>query len=89
MMQILLLRQHLSLLIILLVSGLGQESWHILTNAAVFSRQLQGKVACVTGASRGIGRGIAIALAEQGAKVYITGRSSITSSTTEKEVGGS
>lgn len=35
---------------------------------------LKGKVAVVTGASRGIGRGIAIALAEQGATVYITGR---------------
>jgi NAD(P)-dependent dehydrogenase (short-subunit alcohol dehydrogenase family) len=35
---------------------------------------LQGKVALVTGASRGIGKGIALALAEQGATVYITGR---------------
>lgn len=36
--------------------------------------QLSGKVAVVTGASRGIGRGIALVLAEQGAKVYVTGR---------------
>lgn len=35
---------------------------------------LQGKVAVVTGASRGIGKGVALALAEQGATVYITGR---------------
>jgi len=35
---------------------------------------LDGKVAVVTGASRGIGRGIALVLAEQGAKVYVTGR---------------
>ncbi len=35
---------------------------------------LAGKVAVVTGSSRGIGRGIALVLAEQGATVYVTGR---------------
>jgi len=35
---------------------------------------LADKVAVVTGASRGIGRGIALALGEQGATVYVTGR---------------
>ena len=35
---------------------------------------LAGRVAVVTGSSRGIGRGAAIALAEQGATVYVTGR---------------
>ncbi len=35
---------------------------------------LKGKIAVVTGASRGIGKGIAIALGEQGATVYVTGR---------------
>ena len=35
---------------------------------------LTGKVAVVTGASRGIGKGMAIALAAQGATVYVTGR---------------
>jgi NAD(P)-dependent dehydrogenase (short-subunit alcohol dehydrogenase family) len=35
---------------------------------------LTGKVALVTGASRGIGKGIALALGEQGATVYVTGR---------------
>ena len=36
---------------------------------------LAGKVAVVTGSSRGIGRGTAIALGERGATVYVTGRS--------------
>jgi NAD(P)-dependent dehydrogenase (short-subunit alcohol dehydrogenase family) len=39
-------------------------------------RVLQGKIALVAGATRGAGRGIAIALGEAGATVYCTGRSS-------------
>ena len=34
---------------------------------------LTGKVCLVTGASRGIGKGIAVQLGEAGATVYITG----------------
>ena len=37
---------------------------------------LSGTIAVVTGSTRGIGRGCAIALGEQGATVYVTGRSS-------------
>src|ERR1700674_5333768 len=36
---------------------------------------LRGKIALVAGATRGAGRGIAIALGEAGATVYCTGRS--------------
>ena len=38
-------------------------------------RELQGRVAIVAGATRGAGRGIAVALGEKGATVYCTGRS--------------
>jgi NAD(P)-dependent dehydrogenase (short-subunit alcohol dehydrogenase family) len=37
-------------------------------------RALSGKVVVVTGASRGMGKGIALALAAEGATVYVTGR---------------
>jgi NAD(P)-dependent dehydrogenase (short-subunit alcohol dehydrogenase family) len=42
---------------------------------------LAGKIAVVTGASRGVGAGIATLLGEQGATVYVTGR------TTASKVG--
>ena len=45
------------------------------------------KVAVVTGASRGAGRGIALALAEVGATVYVTGRSVRGEATTENLPG--
>jgi len=38
-------------------------------------QRLQGKIAVVTGSSRGAGRGIALVLGEEGATVYVTGRS--------------
>ena len=39
--------------------------------------RLDGTVAVVTGASRGVGKGIALALGEAGAEVWVTGRSTV------------
>ncbi|MFI9585849.1 SDR family NAD(P)-dependent oxidoreductase [Streptomyces sp. NPDC052236] len=47
------------------------------------SPDLGGKVAVVTGASRGVGRGIALALGAAGATVYVTGRSTRDGARTE------
>ncbi len=46
---------------------------------------MQGKVCIVTGASRGVGKGIALALGAAGATVYVTGRSRQES---DSELGG-
>lgn len=49
---------------------------------------LSGWVCLVTGASRGIGKGIALQLSEAGATVYITGRQEATLKLTAAEVRG-
>src|SRR4051812_29142862 len=48
---------------------------------------LRGVVALVTGASRGVGRGVALALGDAGATVYVTGRSVRGERTTEELPG--
>jgi 3-oxoacyl-[acyl-carrier protein] reductase len=48
--------------------------------------ELDGQVALVTGASRGIGRGIALALAEAGAQVVLTARSESRLRSVEREI---
>lgn len=49
--------------------------------------RMDGKVALVTGGSRGIGRGIAAAFVEAGARVMITSRSAEACAATAKELG--
>jgi len=53
------------------------------TSATWTPPRLESTVAVVTGASRGVGRGIALALGDAGAKVYVTGRSVRGASSTE------
>ncbi len=51
-------------------------------------KHLNGKVALVTGATRGLGKGIAIGLGEAGATVYITGRTLDQSDVTDNNIAG-
>lgn len=53
----------------------------------ISARYMTEKIALVTGASRGLGRGIALELALDGYTVYITGRSREGESTTQYETG--
>jgi NAD(P)-dependent dehydrogenase (short-subunit alcohol dehydrogenase family) len=50
--------------------------------------RLDGAVAVVTGASRGVGKGIALALGDAGATVYVTGRSTVDETAAEVTARG-
>ena len=60
---------------VLAVRARRSGSTHTQLRGGNMSRPLDGKVALVTGATRGAGRGTAVALGEAGATVYCTGRS--------------
>ena len=51
--------------------------------------ELKGKVAVITGSTRGIGKGIAVMLAEEGCKVVICGRTKVTLDKTVSELSES
>jgi NAD(P)-dependent dehydrogenase (short-subunit alcohol dehydrogenase family) len=51
------------------------------------SRSLQGKVALVTGSTRGIGRAIAVSLAQAGARVVVTARDPAAVDATARQLG--
>ena len=81
-----------SLLLLLLLLLSSSTSPHVVLGFSFLrmstTSPLQGRVALVTGASRGIGRGIAFELASAGATVYATARSLGDKECTEATLGG-
>ena len=59
-----------------------------MVETAVGGRELEGKVAVITGASRGIGRAIALAFARAGARVVLSSRKQEAVDTVAEEIRG-
>ena len=53
------------------------------------TKRLENKIAVVTGASRGIGRASALALADEGAHVVVAARTARDLDSLVREIGGS
>jgi NAD(P)-dependent dehydrogenase (short-subunit alcohol dehydrogenase family) len=70
-------------------------SWHTDSSTSQYDAamlwtppRLDRTVSVVTGATRGVGRGIALALGDAGATVYVTGRSTVTEAAAEVSARG-
>jgi len=80
----------LELIIIISIIISSTVSSSLSPSSSSSSLLLKGKICLVTGSSRGIGRGIALGLAEQGATIWVTGRSlnKETITKTDEKLGG-
>jgi NAD(P)-dependent dehydrogenase (short-subunit alcohol dehydrogenase family) len=54
--------------------GFNKPIFHLLGDFDL-DLSLSGRIALITGASRGVGKGVALGLGEAGTTVYVTGRS--------------
>ena len=59
----------------ILLKHLEKHKFFLQSSSHLFTMSLSGRICVVTGATKGIGRGIAVQLGSAGATVYITGRS--------------
>src|SRR5207245_8071719 len=77
---------HLTLINERLLLSISLGGWAMTSQDSSYRPpDLKGRVALVAGATRGVGRGTALALGEAGATVYCTGRSTRTKKTMRLE----